>query len=96
MTATEVFEMITESYDGDKQEIIEFVNEVLHNIRNNTKKFANELESALEDFASENDCCSICGLPLESKTDLEGTEYLGNPCYEETYSNYCKEHGSMD
>jgi phosphoenolpyruvate carboxylase len=96
MIAQELFDFIKESNGGDTKETIELVVELLGNLRNDPDKYIMELDNCLEEFANDNEVCSICGEELNLKTYQQESEYHGSPCFEEMGDKYCPKHGYID
>lgn len=84
MTKRELIDMIENDLcNGDTQETIESVNELINDIHTNPIKFVNDLTEELEKYArDDNNRCEICGWTLQEDTQGEGHEYMGSPCNE--------------
>jgi len=84
MTKRELIEMIeSDLCNGDVQETIESVNELLNDIHINPSKFLNDLAQELEKYArDDNNRCEVCGCPLQEDFQGEEHEYMGSSCSE--------------
>ena len=84
MTKRELIDMIeSDLCNGDIQETIQEVNELINDIHINPIKFVNDLTEELEKYArDDNNRCEICGWTLQEDTQGEEHEYMGSPCSE--------------
>ncbi|WP_346938255.1 hypothetical protein [uncultured Clostridium sp.] len=84
MTIRELIEMIENDYcNGDIQETIEVVNELIGDIHINPNEFISDFIQEKEKYArDENNRCEVCGLPLQEDFQGEEHEYMGSSCSE--------------
>ena len=89
MSPRELFELLTEYANGNPKEVVETVSDLLKTIREDSEKYTMELDNLLEEFADENDICSVCGNEMEFVADSCLPEYQCSPVGQRVCSNGC-------
>ena len=92
------FQEIIESleyYYHDKQKVIEVLNEISCGISSNPKILNGKLIQAIEEYAEDNNRCSICGEKLIQINSKECSEYNGFPVEENICEYICSNCGEL-
>ena len=91
MTKRELIDMIeNDCCNGDIQETIESVNELINDIHINPNKFINDLTEELEKYArDDNNRCEICGYELRESNSKEYSDCRGWEVAEDFRTNEC-------
>jgi len=89
MLPRELFELLVEYANCNPKEVVETVSDLLKTIREDSDKYIMELDNLLEEFAEDNDICSVCGNELEFVKDSIAEEYQGSPIGQRICSNGC-------
>lgn len=92
MTSYDLLNLIHISHcNGDIQDTIVEVNNLLDDIYNNHKKLGYGLESELETLAISEHKCMSCGAELTVERELQYSEYNGQTVAEEINITCCSE-----
>jgi|GEM_PF-7034707 len=85
----ELLEMIENGCNGDIQETIEFMNELINDIHNDPNKLVAKLNKEVEKYASDNFRCEICGYELRESRTKEYSDCRGWKVQEDFVVNDC-------
>ena len=89
MTNRELIEMIESTCNGDVQETIEILNELINDIHINPNQFVSKLNQDLEKYCNNLLRCPCCGHELEEKRSNERYEAYGSECDEPFITYNC-------
>ena len=89
MSPQDLFDLIKESNNGDEQETVQCIQDLLGEIRKDVDKFCNKLDTCLEEFAIDNNICVGCGEFMQFRPDYTLPSYQGQPVGVNVCPNGC-------